>query len=455
MPNPDDLAQRLDGAAGPAPDVDKGLASVRARLADQPGHQIARTSRWRRPMLAAAACLLLVGTAVAVSVGRDNPATNVRTDDGNATAPPAGPVTFDVPAVESASIAVTSDGVWRIGGLSGAPDNWQADNSATLFDDDGQILAQHDLDATEGKFLFFTSSTSLDDGRTFVLANQCVVPRSENPGCNSAVDLSAFLFDGDTVETFELPDALIGDVGDRPGDGMAYVRGALSGRVVVTRAIESGPDSDQTDTVEAWTIDIESGNVTALEVPNGLIGAEAVCAVDSDVYAAVPVLGADGNLQQVQIHKSEGGEAFAPFTTIGGIDTGAVVGGKLTCLEDSLLLRSNGSPGVALLVDQQSGDQLEDAVELPGQVHAVSTSVDGSRAVATFSTVEDAAGSDVVNVDYFTIGGGSILKTASRHASAGGLHPIGVPLDGSIIDVSAIFGASSGSAAFETVQEAE
>lgn len=115
MPAPDDLAQRLDAAAGPAPDVDEGLASVRARLANQPGQHVAGARRWRRPVLVAAASLLLVGAAVAVSIGRDDPATSVRTDGGDATASPPGPVTFEV--LEMAS----SDGQ-RMGTLRAATD---------------------------------------------------------------------------------------------------------------------------------------------------------------------------------------------------------------------------------------------------------------------------------------------------------------------------------------------
>ena len=114
MPTPDEMAQLLNAAAGSAPDVDEGLALVRARLAQQPSEHVVGARRWRRPVLVASASLLLVGAAAAV-IGRNDGTTIVRTGGGDTTTSLSGPVTFEVLRLAS------SDGQ-RMGTLRAATD---------------------------------------------------------------------------------------------------------------------------------------------------------------------------------------------------------------------------------------------------------------------------------------------------------------------------------------------
>lgn len=114
MPAHDEMARLLEAGAGSAPDVDEGLALVRARLAEHPGAHVVGARRWRRPILVAAASLVLVGAAAAV-IGRNDGTTIVSTGGGDTTASLSDPVTFEVLRMAS------SDGQ-RMGTLRAATD---------------------------------------------------------------------------------------------------------------------------------------------------------------------------------------------------------------------------------------------------------------------------------------------------------------------------------------------
>lgn len=292
----------------------------------------------------------------------------------------------DIPPTEviGPQFQVVGDETWMYGGLSGAPGDWAPSRAVQRYGPDGQHLGAVELPLEAGHFLFFSGSYVVDDEMTIV-GNTCVVPISENPGCNSPVVPVAFHVTRDGASSLALPDGWNGVRGEDPGDGMVYLRGMIGNdEAVLTRVSGPGPVPDLTHRFETAVVGLSTARANPVAVAEGALTADSVCGWGDWIYTTVPHLDETQQLTSVQVFRQPVDGGFPGLLAeVESFSARAVVGGRVHCLAGALVLQADASPAEFVVIDSASGDQIGDPVQVSSPVPSTWISPDGSRLIVS------------------------------------------------------------------------
>jgi hypothetical protein len=195
-------------------------------------------------------------------------------------------------------------------------------------------------------------------------------------------------------------------VGSGPGAGLSYGVGASGDRVMIVREVADGPEPGLTSTLAAYLLDPRSGRATSVDLPTGVLTAQSVCGDGMNLFAIIPHLDAERQLEGVAIDRSgDAGKTWEQLTLLTDLKTRILSGGRMTCLSGSLILEADATPSELLAVNSESGAQEGASIQVGSPISSIATSVDGTELVVAGAPLNDQpAGTDphVVMTDYVT-----------------------------------------------------
>lgn len=396
---------------------------------------------------------LAVAALILGSCGSDSqPAdvdTQAATAAGGEAAAGEGAVAVAPGPLRGASTAVESSGVWVIGGLTGSSERWEPSPLATLYDRNGAPVQSYELPLPEGQFIAYSTVDHIGDADVIV-GSACVVPISEIAGCVSPVTPVFYrLVDGEAV-ALPVPADLASVLGTDPGDGTVYSRGTVGDRILVIRKIGDGPIPTFTSKNGWWLLNPVTGEAEPVEPQEGTLTPESVCAIDNQIYAAVPSFDEQYNLRGMEVTVSDDGGKTS--RVLADLDTElrstGISGGTLVCLTEAIVVELSAAPVEVAVLDRETGDLVGgETSQIPNPAYLV-PSADGASVIATTTHIESSegavVGTDQMQVDFFEISGTGVSKVGTQSAPIGSFI-VGARVGDRLVDVAALKADPSGS----------
>ena len=372
----------------------------------------------RRPRMRKTAGVAVACTVAAVGAACSGKGTSTSAGAGRDGASSASPVV-------GASVSASDEAIWVAGGLTDDGDGRWAVTVADAFDVTGTPLGTVELDVPDGQFLFTTEVLTVDD-RDYLIANTCEIPL-QDAGCVSAATPVLYDLTADTQTASEFLD--VPATSREPGAGIVEALGADDSRVLVAQAAAPGTYPGQA-TVEMFAVEAATGDVTPVELPDGVPNVHAIC-MDGQRLLAATVTVTDGAAAGVTVHEAAASDG--PWSEIAAFDPTATTAAAVSLYCDGGRATVHVASSPEELIDVASGKMA--SLEEGQWISSAAYGPDGLVAAVNTSSQHQR---DVTHA-LFTAGvlGTSAGPDAAKDRPVDDL-PVVVAFSGSVYDVSSV-----------------
>lgn len=267
------------------------------------------------------------------------------------------------------SSAAEQGGYWVTGGYlapegteAARPDQIRGNNVAARYSSNGEELEQIRLPLSTEAILLRAEVVSVR-GRDYLLGISCPTSESSDEaiGCTGAgaplfVELPRGNEQRDARSISLSGASLSGATAGVPGSNNIDPVGVIGNRIIAVQGSSTPASAAEGHaTVRALAIDVSSGAVEEVKLPDGVVTPSSICVRGNVLVAGAPVTNERGEVTDIRLFEQQGQSSGWTQVAEDAIPPAPAVGGSVYCLAAATVLRLETPPNPRFFVIDPSG----------------------------------------------------------------------------------------------------